>query len=278
MSSLKERLAGVSEIISLPEILLKVNKLINNPETSATDIAEILSEDIALSTRILKLVNSPLYGFSRQITSINYAIVILGFKTIRNLAMAAFVLDIRYKNTSSFAAKSFWRFSINVGQVTEYLYCRTKLPNKDDAFISGLLHDIGVVILNQHFPEEFDIVLNYAAAEHCTLYQAEKKLLDFDHIEIGRLLLESWNFPESIIRVCQYYSTPESFPQDTTPAAVHLADCFCRALKLGNPADDSITQISGYALERMGIKSSDYYEVFKDILDISLQSDNQLDF
>ena len=233
---------------------------------------------LRLSTRILKLVNSPFYGFSRQITSINYAIVILGFNAIRNLAMVAFVLDIQPRVASRFNAKAFWRFSINVGQVTEYLSCRAQLPAKEDSFISGLLHDIGVVILNQHFPEEFEIVHNYALNKRCTLLQAEEKYLDFNHIEISRIVLENWNFPQKIINVCQYYPDPEKFSQDITPTAVHLADFFCRALKLGNPADNSIPQVSEFALNTLGIKPAEYYDIFKDILNISLQSDSQLDF
>ncbi len=266
MSNFRNKISEITEILTFPDVLVEVNNLITRTDTSASDIAKVINSDIALSTKILKLVNSSYYGFSKQITSINYAIVILGFSVVRNLAVTIFVQDIKSNNICGFKSKQFWMFSISTGLVAQYLCEFTQTGSKDDAYISGLLHDIGVVILNQYFSEEFTAVFTYAQSNNCTLLEAERRILDFDHVEIGSIILESWNFPERIINVCNNYSCPDKVPEETMPSIIHLSDGFCRALKLGNPADNSLPELSNSAMSRLRVVQEDIYPLLKKIL------------
>ena len=141
-----------------------------------------------------------------------------------------------------------------------------KKGSKEDAYISGLLHDIGVVILNQYFSDEFVSAFTYAQDNNCTLLEAERRILDFDHIEIGSIILESWDFPERIVNVCKDYNYPSSNQEEVMPSIIHLSDWFCRALKLGNPADSSLPELSDTAMIRLGIEEEDVYPLLKNIL------------
>ncbi len=266
MSDLKERMAEITELLSLPDIVIKINKLVNSSNSSATDIAEVITSDISLSTKILKLVNSPFYGFSKQITNINYAIVILGFNAIRNLALTTFILDIRKDQMSGFDSQGYWSFSVNTGAVAEILAHDEDINIRADAFISGLLHDFGILILNQYFTDEFIVVKNYAQENHCTLLEAESTLLDFDHIQLATMLLEEWNIPDRITNVCRYYSCPED-SAERLPALIHLADFFCKVLGLGIPYEQAIPEISHYALDKLEIDLTNIYAILKDILE-----------
>lgn len=266
MNNLQDRIESITEILTLPDIVLKINNLIANPDTSASDISNIISTDLALSTKMLKLVNSPFYGFSKQITSINYAIVILGFNAVRNLAMTVFVMDLKNTDNGNFDTKKFWEFSINCGVVSNFLASAAKLEVKDDAFLAGLVHDIGVIILNQYFQEEFNMTFNYATENNCTLLDAEKKLLDFTHIDVGRLILESWNLPERIINVCKFFTNP-SETSEVLPSLVHFSDIICRGLALGNPADNCIPALDQYAIEKIGVDSSAFYPILAQVLE-----------
>ena len=266
MSRFRDRISEITEILTFPDVLIEVNNLITSSDTSASDIAKIISNDIALSTKILKLVNSSFYGFSKQITSINYAIVILGFSAVRNLAVTIFVLDMKYNDMCGFDSKNFWRFSINTGLVAQYLCEFTEKGSKEDAYISGLLHDIGVVILNQYFSDEFVSAFSYAQNNNCTLLEAERRILDFDHVEIGSIILDSWNFPEGIVNVCKRYNCPNSDQDEIMPSIICLSDWFCRALKLGNPADNSLPELSDTVMTRLGIDEEDIYPILKNIL------------
>ncbi len=276
MNDIRSRLDEISDILTIPDVLIEVNNLVRNPFSSASDIAKVINRDLALSTKILKLVNSPFYGFSKQITSINYAIVILGFNTIRDLAITVFILDlIDDKKSDVFDPKSFWQFSVNVGIIAEYLVDRVKLTRNDSIYIAGLLHEIGVVILNQFFPREFNAAYSYAQENRCTLLQAEKKVLNFNHTEISEYLLEKWNFPETILDVCRHCYSPEA-GNEKLPYIIHVSNIFCRALKLGDPADSSIPEISAKALEIVVIDKSNFYDLFKDILKITVHSVSQI--
>ncbi len=276
MNDIRSRLDEISDILTIPDVLVEVNTLIRSPYSSASDIAKVINRDLALSAKILKLVNSPYYGFTKQITSINYAIVILGYNTIRDLAISVFILDlIDDKECGDFNPKSFWQFSVNVGIIAEHLVERSRLMRNDGIYVAGLLHEIGVVILNQFFPDEFSAAYRYARENNCTLLQAENTILDFNHIVISEYILQRWNFPETILDVCRYCYSPE-ISKDLLPYVIHMSNIFCRVLRLGNPADNAIPELSAKALNVLNIDENNFYGLFKDILKITIHSVSQI--
>lgn len=259
MTDLQKEINKISDILTLPDVVTRINTLVRDPNTSAADITMVISSDLALSAKVLKLVNSPFYGFNRRITSINYAIVILGFNAIRNLAMSAFMFDLYRSRVEGFDSREFWRFSICCAAGAQAVAQKANFPHGDDAFMGGLLHNIGVVVMNQYFREDFARSVKHCIDADVTLLEAEQAVLDYDHRDVGALLLDRWNLPEEMTGVCRGYAEigPES---DRVCAVVHLAHVLATALCLGNPGHRRILPLCPQALDLLRIEPEELPE------------------
>lgn len=246
-TDLKKEIDAIGDLLTLPDVVARINSLVRDPETSAADITRVISNDIALSAKVLKLVNSPFYGFNRRITSINYAIVILGFNAIRNLALSAFMYDVYRNSGALFDTKEFWRFSVCVAASSQALAKKLGFEGTDDAFMGGLLHEVGLVIMSQYMKRDFQQVIEKVQQDDILVIDAEISLLDYTHFEVGALLLDRWNLPEDIINVCREYFEPNEKSSELS-AIVHVAHVMCRAMLLGNPGDRQLPELSAKAL------------------------------
>ncbi len=258
MADLRRTIDNISNLPTLPDVVMKINQLVRDPNTSAADINEVISRDMSFSAKILKLVNSPFYGFPRRITSITHAVVILGFNAIRNLALSAFMFEAFDKRTKVFDLHAFWRHSICTGIAAQVIARRARFEAIDDSFMAGLLHDIGKAVMNQFMPDEFEQVIKYVKKQDCLFLEAENHLLDFTHGDVGGLLMEKWNLPLAMVEVVQHHHTPsESELEQPICPIVHLADIFVRALCLGFGGDSRIPRIDASAYERLGFSDED---------------------
>lgn len=265
MVDLQKEINGISDIMTLPDVVAKITAMVRDPHTSAADITMVISNDIALSAKVLRLVNSPFYGFNRRITSINYAIVILGFNAIRNLALSAFMYDMYRSRVEGFNTRDFWRFSISCAAGAQTIAARLGFTRCDDAFMGGLLHDIGIVVMTQHLQADFNKVLQHNQKVDVTLLEAEQAVLDYDHREVGGLLMDRWNLPSEMAAVCRnYVDLPDG--SDKICALIHLSHVLCCALCLGNPGDHRIPALSPLALPLLGMEEDQLPEMAELVL------------
>jgi len=236
---------GISDLPTLPDVVTKLNQVILSPDTSAGDINNIITQDISLSAKILKLVNSPFYGFLRRITTITYAVVILGFNTVRNLALSAFVFDsFKKKGTRDFDLKGFWRHCIGTAICAQAIARKSKTWQVEESFMAGLLYEVGKVVMNQHLTEDLTRVMQKVKADDCLFSDAENELLEYDHNQLGGLLLDRWNLPPAMVETARLYHTPSQ--AETAPALcaiVHFADIMSRALCMGFSGDSKIPRL-----------------------------------
>jgi len=266
-AKLKDIVGSIDALPTLPSVVSRVNELVDDPNASAGDINEVISHDMALSSKILKLVNSAFYGFPRRISSITHAVVILGFQTVRNIALSAFVLDAFDSEELPFGYRNFWIHSVGVGVAANAIGQRQGIPVGDDAFMCGLLHDIGKLVVHQYLPDDFAKVLDRANAEGTTLVQAEVGILPADHAEVGALLMEQWQLPEKMVSVLRYHHRPERVPEEAgkLTATVHAADILVRALLIGSGGDQKIPVISEKVWTELGLSEEVLPELMKDI-------------
>lgn len=272
---LKKRVLQVSELFTLPDVIVKINSMVRSPETSAGDIANTISADMALSAKVLKLVNSSFYGFSRRITSINYAIVILGFNAIRNLVMSVFLAGKCKNATKNFDMGEFWRYAVNCAVANDYIAEITGYPQRDDAFMAGLMHKIGVVVMNQYWPDELSAVIDKCHGEGLLLKEAERQMLGFDHYELGAALLDRWNLPEDIVDVCRNVSAP-GMEHSELCNMTHLANILVRTLCLGSPGDQVMPELRPTALEKLGLAPRQLPEIMEKIVVLGEKSQSFL--
>jgi len=228
----------IKDIPTLPVIYQELFKKMQNPDVSVPEIASIISQDQALSSKILHLVNSAFYGYSNQIKTISRAVVILGFRAVRSAALAISVFDYfgDEESSSSIDMKKFWTHSIGVAAISKVLATEVKINQQEEAFVVGLLHDVGKLIEKRHFSDDFDEVCQVASEQHLTWYDCEKALFQVNHAIIGKVVFRSWDFPASVVEAVQFHHLPQSAtksPQLT--ALVHVADYLSYQYDLGAP-------------------------------------------
>lgn len=216
--SIKEK---VRDIPSLPEVVTKVTELVQNHNSSAAQLSRVISHDPGLTTRVLRLVNSAYYGFPKQISSIQHAIMILGFTTIRGLVLSSSIFKIfAPKNSASlvFNYKEFWKHSLLTAIAAKKLNSHLYLNLDENIFSAAILHDIGKVILDQYDHENFTLAYS-KITDHMNfpkILETEQKYCDINHCQIGHMVAEGWNLPYNITEVILYHHNPLEAKENKT--------------------------------------------------------------
>ncbi len=266
---LKRIIDSISGLPTLPVVITKVTKLMQNPKVSAAEIAQAISSDQALASKILKIVNSSFYGFPSRIKTITHAIVILGFNSIKATAMSASIFSSfsGEDKDSIFDMEGFWSHSIGVGAASKILAKRLKMKEVEEAFLAGLMHDLGKVILDQYMHKPFTRILDIVKTKKCLISEAEKIVLGgHTHADIGALLVQKWNLNPEFVAIIKDHNSPTSASDYfKLTSVVHVADAFIRAMDIGNPGDDLIPKINPGAWNELNINPVSLPQIFKEI-------------
>ena len=229
---------------TLPTVTFQVMELTGDSKSSANDLMKIISADISLTTKILKIANSPFYGLTREISSLQHALTVLGFKEIRNLVISTVAVE-NFKDLEQdgkFDVKKFWKHSFCCGLAAKII--ATSFMNKgNELFVAGLLHDIGKLVIYIAFPDEFmkqqeamsSLKLKYLS------FSAEKNFFAMSHDEVGMKLLQRWMFPEDLIAAVGFHHQPQfAFGDHLYPIVVHVADILSHIYEVQAEEGDSL--------------------------------------
>lgn len=256
MPSIEEIIDSLSDISALSDVVAKLTRLVADPGATAADINDALSRDPGLSAKILKLVNSPYYGFSRRIATITSAVVILGFTQVRNLALSAFVFDKFVSSGSRFGfdLHRFWKHSLGVAFCAEQLSGGIDARLAEDAFICGLLHDLGKCVMAQQAPSDLEKVMEAVVRGDILFYDAERAALSYDHALLGAAVMERWNLPEVLVQVIRNHHAPSPAVEAATlTRIVNAADILARSLLMGSGGDGRIPRLREDVWDGLGL-------------------------
>lgn len=223
---LRKKLDAIPNIPTLPVVALKVNDMIMSSNTSMRELSDLIMNDQAIVSNLLRLVNSAFYSFGSQIDNAHRAISVLGIETVRNAIMAVSIIPAFTKGPQSKvpALNSFWRHSIAVAITSRQIAKRLSGESPEACFTAGLLHDIGKVIIARHFSKESSAVkeLENQGLPSC---EAERTILSMDHAAIGGYLAQKWHLPDNLIQAIVYHHAPgyNTVSRNLT-AVVHAAD------------------------------------------------------
>jgi len=243
------------EIASLPAVVTKAMELLNNPNTSASDVGQIISQDPALSMRLLKIVNSAFYGFPSRIETISRAITIIGTLELTDLILGSSAIHAFEKIPNQLVnMEKFWEHSLYAGIVARILARYLRAPNTERCFVMGLLHDVGALILYRQQPDKSRQALELSIEQSIPLHVSEREIFSFDHGDVGAELMFAWKLPASFIEVTRHHHQPsaaECYRLET--ALIHLADVIAGMARGTASSNNQVTPLEPGAWELTGL-------------------------
>jgi HD-like signal output (HDOD) protein len=245
------------EDITLPEIpsiVFELNEVIANPLSSAEDIAQVVHRSPSLTALLLKIVNSPFYGFPSKIDKISLAVTLIGTREISGLALGISIISL-FNNIPKeiLSMYSFLRHSLACGIISRILAAHKSIPQTEQMFVSGLLHDLGRLILYSNFPEESRNILSRARLSDRLLYQQENDCLGCNHTHLVRQLLQQWKLPMVLENNVFYHHSPSEAQQPIPATLVHLADVITNSLGIGTSGERYVPPLDNAAWEGLGL-------------------------
>ncbi len=254
-----------AELPSQPAVIEKLNLLIGQDDVGSHRVAKVIETDQGFTARVLRLVNSPFYGFSRKIISVEEAVTMLGLNAIHQLLLATSVIKAFQFDDSVINEHDFWQHSFAVGVIAKHLFVKMDKDSREEVFISGILHDVGRLIFVQ---TDKNLYRNFRSGEAgITDLEAERKHFGIDHQALGNQLAEKWNFPESIRVAIACHHTPLA-AGDYIPfaAAVNIANMISHAMDIGDSGRYYVTEFYPQAWEIINLSMSEFEESLKKAL------------
>lgn len=270
MWDLKDVVKKASDLPSMPDVAFEVIRVADLADSSAASVAATLSKDPSLSARVLRLANSAFYGMSRDVHSIQEAVVVLGMRTTKSLSLVAasfpwLQLALKGKGLSP---KLLWNHCLACASFSKALALKTREIDPEQAFCVGLLHDIGTVALYLTLEDEFQSMIFQANQEPRPFDEVERDYLGFDHAELGAALAESWNLPKQFCKSIHYHHRPSLMTEpDLLTDIVHVADILVRERGISEGLKGTYFVRDEGAFERLGFEDEVLVEWLDETLD-----------
>lgn len=235
---------NAEDLPTLPEVAIQLQKTVNDPDSGAIDVARIIEQDPAISTKVLKMVNSVFYApaHGEEITQLQPAIARLGFITVTNIALSTSVFQAFSRSQNPvFDRRNFWRHSVTVGIITSILhdFCANHIDQRitrDVAHLSGIVHDMGKILFERYANPEFHMAITSATGMDIPVVKEEARYIGMGHDEAGAWLAQKWKLGREIEAVIRWHHDPMSCPDEDVKSLVklvHMADYICHNQKLG---------------------------------------------
>lgn len=253
----KDQILSVKDLPTLPAVLEEVSKLVEDPNSSTEQIAKVISYDQVLSAKVLKMVNSPIYGFPGRIGSIQHALVLLGFNVIRGVIISTSVFDSMTKTMVGL-----WEHSIGCALACSEVAKAANLKDPEEYSVAGLLHDLGKVVSAVQLPEIKKELDQAVKGKDLTYLEAEHDVLGFGHDRINAWLAAHWRLPPKLKEGMTFHHSPlraEHYPQ--VASVVHVANFLVRLMEYGSGGDENVPFLDPQALKLLKLKFVDLEKV-----------------
>lgn len=257
--------SGVVRLVSLPEVCIRVNEMLEDPHITAGEIGRVISQDTGLTARLLKIVNSAFYGFPSRIETVSRAVTVIGLRELRGLVLAASAVEAFSKIPNDVLNMvRFWRHSVYCGVVAQLLAEKCHVLHSERLFVAGLLHDIGKLILCHRMPEEMRNVADRARQERRPDYEIEKEVFGFDHSDVGGELLKVWQMPKTLAEVVRYHHRPSEAQEALMDVCLtHIANGITLVAEQGQDEEPHTDTILPYAWQATNLDPAIMDDIFQ---------------
>lgn len=255
-------LAKVTDVPTLPASVLHVMQMIEDPLCSAADLARVIQNDPGMATKVLKLANSPFYGFRQKITSIPQAVTLLGFATLKNALLSAAVFDMFRISGTGFDMPALWKHSVATATAAKLFAKRVRYPNSEKAFTAGLLHDVGKVMIARYLPSSLLTIVQTVHDKNVSIYDAEQHTIGLAHPSFGAWVISRWGLPTQLVEAVEYHHHPTRAKYAFDLAGiVYLANILTHRANIGNGGDLMIREVDPKVLEYFSMNESTLYDL-----------------
>lgn len=258
----KRYLNSIRNLPSIPIVMFEVTKLLDNPMTSTNELGKIISKDQGLTAKILTVANSPLYGLPRKVSTIEFAIVVLGFEQIKNIVIALSMIEaFSSKDKDDWNRKAFWIHSLSTALGAKKIADDLGISKTAEAFTAGLLHDLGISVIQRYFNKEFKQINTLVKETNVPYLAAEEQVLGMTHQDVGKFLAERWNLPQSLGDAIAFHHTPSLTDEwKNLTAVVHLADYMTNRVAAENYIWDYGFQLDENIISILNLGSQSYLD------------------
>lgn len=276
--TLEKAVHRIHEVFSLPDVAMRVLEVVTDSNSSVADLRAVVECDPALVSRLLRTINSSAYGLRSRIDSVHKAIALLGFNEIKNLAATAAVADMIKEEciVGSYSRIGLWRHLVSVALSARLIASRSGITSFDEAYMCGLLHDIGITLIDQHQHELFETVITSLSTD-ATTPEVEQRLLGFDHTQLGSAVAKKWGFPASVVDAIRYHHNSERCSEENRPVirAVEIANFLCSRKEISSVGIHNVRPPDGVTFAALSIGRDDLKVLWDDI-DVELEKATEL--
>ncbi len=260
-SQFRKALREVKNLPTLPGIIAKLTRMAENPDTTTEQMGKVISKDHILAAKLLKLVNSAFYGFPQKISSLNSAIILLGFNVIKSLIISSSIFELMESQDVEL-----WEHSLGCAVVCSVLAKRLGVSDPEEVSTAGLIHDIGKVAIKMELRQEFETLKQMVHDRQIPMIEAEKELLGIDHAEVGGWLAKSWNLPAKLIEPIACHHNPlEAKDEQLSTSIIHFSDILIRGLGYGHGDDVWVPPLSKTAWQLLNLTQQDLDEILDEV-------------
>lgn len=253
----RQRIEGINTLPTIPSQLQMVSSIIEKPRVTLDEIGRFIANDPALTSKVLKMVNSAAYGFPGRVSSISHSVMLLGLNVIKGLLLGVSVFEIMEK-----MMKGLWRHSLGCAVAARAIAEIRGLKDPEEVSIGGLLHDLGKVIMVLEHQKQYEEAMEEANTKGITIADAEELFFTHTHAAIGMWLAEKWHFPRGLIEIIAFHHHPTKAKLAPLEAAiVHVADILVRSRGLGFAGDPFVPPVSPPAFELLKLSREDIKEI-----------------
>ncbi|HIJ89827.1 MAG TPA: HDOD domain-containing protein [Deltaproteobacteria bacterium] len=257
----KKVLREIKSLPTLPGIVAKLGKMAENPDTTTEQMGRVISKDHILASKLLKLVNSAFYGFPQRISSLNSAIILLGFNVIKSLIISASIFEVMESQDVEL-----WEHSLGCAVVCNVLARHLGVKDPEEISTAGLIHDIGKVAIKMELPREYEMITELSRQKKISRLEAERELLGLDHAEVGSWLAKSWNLPNKLVEPIACHHDPQLAKEEKQSSAiVHFADIMIRGLGYGHAGDIWVPPLNNKAWKLLALTPGDIDPLLQEV-------------